>query len=81
MGKDSSLSPAHVKGLRPAFIFIHGSIFYGGDLKVVENPCKAVAETANVIVILVDYTLAPEGPYPQGLNDCTRSLSISMSMQ
>lgn len=62
--------PDPVKDLRPAFIFIHGGGFYGGDLKVVENPCKAIAEKANAIVISVDYTLAPEGPYPQGLNDC-----------
>ena len=62
--------PAHVEDLRPAFIFIHGGGFYGGNLKVVENPCKAIAEKAKVIVISVDYTLAPEGPYPQGLNDC-----------
>lgn len=62
--------PNQIKDLRPAFIFIHGGGFYGGDLEVVENPCKAIAEKANVMVISVDYTLAPEGPYPQGLNDC-----------
>lgn len=51
-------------------IFIHGGGFFGGDLDVVENPCRAIAEKANVVVISVDYRLAPEYPFPCGLNDC-----------
>ena len=35
--------PINHKGLLPALIFIHGGGFYGGDLNVVANPCKAMA--------------------------------------
>lgn len=62
--------PSNEHELCPGLIFIHGGGFYGGDLEVVQNPCKALAEKANTVVISIDYTLAPEGPYPQGLNDC-----------
>lgn len=54
----------------PCIIFFHGGGFIGGTLDVVENPCKAIAEKANVVVISVEYRLAPEYPYPLGLEDC-----------
>jgi acetyl esterase/lipase len=54
----------------PAIVYFHGGGFFGGTVKVVENPCKALAERANAVVISVDYRLAPENPYPAGLTDC-----------
>ncbi|MCR8642834.1 alpha/beta hydrolase [Paenibacillus sp. N1-5-1-14] len=54
----------------PAVVFFHGGGFFGGTLDVVENPCKAIAEKANAVVISVDYRLAPEHAYPAGFNDC-----------
>ncbi len=62
--------PINHKGLLPALIFIHGGGFYGGDLNVVENPCKAMAQKAHVVVVSIDYRLSPEAPFPHGLNDC-----------
>lgn len=54
----------------PALVFFHGGGFIGGSLKTVENPCKAIAEKANAVVISVDYRLAPEHPFPIGFEDC-----------
>lgn len=53
-----------------AVIYFHGGGFFGGSLKTVENPCKFLAEQAGVVVISVDYRLAPEHPFPKGLTDC-----------
>jgi len=58
----------------PAIVYFHGGGFFGGTVKVVENPCKALAERANAVVISVDYRLAPENPYPAGLTDCFDSV-------
>lgn len=54
----------------PALVFFHGGGFFGGSLKTVENPCKAIAERANAVVISVDYRLAPEYKFPIGFDDC-----------
>ncbi|HFD2058635.1 TPA: alpha/beta hydrolase fold domain-containing protein [Clostridium perfringens] len=56
----------------PCIVYIHGGAFIGGSLDVSENPCKFIAEGINGIVISVDYSLAPEKPYPLGLNDCRK---------
>lgn len=56
----------------PCIVYIHGGAFIGGSLDVSENPCKLIAEGINGVVISVDYSLAPEDPYPLGLNDCRK---------
>nr|WP_251130685.1 alpha/beta hydrolase [Exiguobacterium sp. s124] len=64
--------PHHTESV-PAILFFHGGGFFGGTLETVENPCKLLAERANAVVISVDYRLAPEHPFPAGLNDCYRA--------
>ncbi|WP_078549573.1 alpha/beta hydrolase [Litchfieldia alkalitelluris] len=54
----------------PVVVFFHGGGFIGGTVGAVENSCKALAEKANLVVISVDYRLAPEHPFPAGLIDC-----------
>lgn len=54
----------------PAVVYFHGGGFFGGTLDPVEHPCRLLAERANVVVISIDYRLAPEHPFPAGLNDC-----------
>ncbi|MBO3333320.1 alpha/beta hydrolase fold domain-containing protein [Clostridium perfringens] len=61
-----------LEGILPCIVYIHGGAFIGGSLDVSENPCKLIAEGINGIVISVDYSLAPEKPYPLGLNDCRK---------
>lgn len=54
---------------RPAVVFIHGGGWIGGSVYTVENFCKLLAELTDAVVFNVDYSLAPEKPYPNGLND------------
>lgn len=61
--------------LNPCIVYMHGGAFIGGSLEVSENPCKLLAEKTNSIVISVDYALAPEKPYPKGLNDCRKVIN------
>lgn len=54
---------------KPALVFFHGGCWIGGSVYTVENFCKLIAELADAVVFNVDYSLAPEKPFPNGLND------------
>lgn len=63
------------KKLRPAMLFFHGGAFIAGSTKVVENFCRLLADMADMVVIGVDYCLAPEYHFPAGLYDCYDALN------
>lgn len=54
---------------RPALVFIHGGGFTAGDYSIYANAMKFIAEQADAVVIFPEYRLAPENPFPNGLND------------
>lgn len=54
---------------RPLQLFIHGGGWFGGNIHIVEEYCKAIADRADAVIASVDYHLAPEHKYPCGLHD------------
>ena len=54
----------------PLFINIHGSGFTMGNAEMDDPFMMGVAEGANVKIISIDYSLAPEAPFPKALNEC-----------
>lgn len=56
--------PRHGRKMRPALVYVHGGAFFGGTPFTTENPCRLIAEKADAVVWNVDYSLAPEYPYP-----------------
>jgi acetyl esterase/lipase len=61
---------AEKKNERPCLLFFHGGGFFAGDIQTVENQCKLIAQRAGALVLSVDYPLAPEDPYPAGVDCC-----------
>lgn len=59
---------------RSCLIYYHGGGWIGGTPYVTENPCKLIAELADAVVFNIGYSLAPEKPFPNGLNDCFNAL-------
>ena len=59
---------------KPVLIYIHGGGFFERDVDVMENMCKLLAQEANSVVVGVDYRLAPEHPYQDGLDDCLEAV-------
>lgn len=55
--------------LLPAYVYCHGGGFVVGDLDMVETVCRTICRDAKIVVISVDYRLAPEHRFPAGLED------------
>ncbi len=51
-------------------IFIHGGGYVTGNVDTYTEPCGRLATESGRIVCSIDYSLAPEHPFPQGLEDC-----------
>ena len=53
----------------PLFLFLHGGGFVLGDLDTHEPFCAEMARELDMPVLAVDYRLAPEHPWPAGIED------------
>jgi acetyl esterase len=61
--------PARLGSPAPAFMFFHGGGFVAGSIASHDNVCRELAGVAGAVVVSVDYRLAPEHPYPAGVDD------------
>ncbi|MEV6284117.1 alpha/beta hydrolase [Kribbella sp. NPDC051770] len=59
---------------RPVLLWLHGGGFIGGDLRDIEYAASGIAVHGNVVVVSLNYRLAPEHPYPAGLDDVVDTL-------
>ena len=56
-------------GLAPCLVFFHGGGWVIGDLDSHDVVCRKLADEGEVIVISVDYRLAPEHKFPAAVDD------------
>ena len=56
-------------GLAPCLVFFHGGGWVIGDLDSHDVVCRKLADEGQLIVIAVDYRLAPEHKFPAGVED------------
>lgn len=63
----------------PLLVYFHGGGWTIGGLESCAAFCDALAATGKVMVLAVDYRLAPEHAFPEGLNDCEGSIEYAMS--
>ena len=54
----------------PTMLFIHGGGMCLGSLDSHDGACRHLAEHSGVQVLSIDYALAPERPFPAGVDDC-----------
>jgi acetyl esterase len=60
-------------GPRPVLMWFHGGGYVSGSLAAIDATCRELAVRADVDVVSVGYRLAPEHPFPAGLDDCRQA--------
>lgn len=58
----------------PVVLFVHGGGFVSGDLDTHDVMARALAIRSEALVVSIDYRLAPEHPFPAGLEDTYATL-------
>lgn len=54
---------------RPVLVYLHLGGFLFGDLESGDLYCRVLASRLDLSILKVDYRLAPEWPFPHGVND------------
>lgn len=62
----------------PLLVYFHGGGWTIGGIDSCAEFCDALASAGTMIVLAVDYRLAPENPFPAGFNDCESSLEYAL---
>lgn len=58
----------------PVMVYLHGGGHMAGSIDVYDPICRRLAHYCHCIVVALDYRLAPEYPYPAGLEDAKHVL-------
>ena len=58
----------------PVLLFVHGGGHVAGSVEVYDPLARRLANATGHIVVAVDYRLAPEHPYPAGVDDVVSAL-------
>lgn len=61
-------------------MYIHGGGFVSGSASSSRGYCSMLASYSGCRVIAADYSLAPEKPYPNGVNDCISAYKSIIEM-
>ncbi|MFD2167573.1 alpha/beta hydrolase [Thalassotalea euphylliae] len=64
----------------PVILHYHGGGHMCGSIDLYDPICRRLAMQSGAIVIAVDYRLAPEHPYPAGIDDCQYALEHYQSV-
>jgi acetyl esterase len=67
-------APAERSRPLPALLYLHGGAYVMGSLALIDPTSRMLVDRAGIIVVAVDYRLAPEDPYPAGLEDSYAAL-------
>jgi acetyl esterase len=63
------MRPRKTDGLAPCLVFFHGGGWVIGDLDSHDVVCRKLADEGQLVVISVDYRLAPEHKFPAAVED------------
>jgi acetyl esterase/lipase len=67
-------TPANRTGAVPGLLYIHGGGFVLGDLEMFHASLLRLVDELGIVIVSVDYRLAPEHPFPAPVEDCYAAL-------
>lgn len=59
----------NINTIKPGLIYVHGACWVAGSLNSHDEICRYLSKKTDVVVIAIDYRLAPEHKYPSSHND------------
>jgi acetyl esterase/lipase len=62
--------PAAAGSSRPALLWMHAGGFVIGSVAMDELMLRQIAKTLDIVIVSVNYRLAPEHPFPAAIEDC-----------
>jgi acetyl esterase len=62
-------TPAGAASPLPVLLYMHGGGWVVGSIATHEPFCRLLCEAAGIQILAIDFRLAPEYPFPAGLND------------
>ena len=68
-------APANREGAVPGLLYLHGGGFVVGDLDTFHMPLLRLVDELGIVIVSVDYRLAPEHPFPAPIEDCYAALA------
>lgn len=63
-------TPPNYAGNKPVVVFYHGGGWAMGDLNGEDFECREICRDTGLVIVSTEYRLAPQNPYPAGLEDC-----------
>ncbi len=67
--------PKPAASAMPVLLWLHGGGYVMGRPEMDDRSCAAYVRQAGIVVVSVDYRLAPKYPFPAALDDCTAALT------
>jgi acetyl esterase len=58
----------------PTMVYFHGGFHTYGSLRSHDGVLRSFAENTGIQILALDYRLAPEHPFPAGLDDCVAAV-------
>ena len=62
--------PQGAADMSPCVVYLHGGAFIKGSLDSGDSIAWGIADQTGFVVVSADYRLAPEHPFPAGVEDC-----------
>ncbi|USP76265.1 hypothetical protein yc1106_03539 [Curvularia clavata] len=72
-------TPVDYNGDRPVCMYYHGGGWAMGDINADDGFSRAISKAGNIVVISVEYGLAPQNAHPGLMNECYEALKWALN--